>query len=195
MTGDAGRSSAQAHENRTGAQFGPLPSRRYRDQELGDSDGAPDAAAATAHVGNALVRILAFLGRRGDAARAAELTVNACECLGAATNESKSLALTLLGDMRLRLGQLGGAELALTHALSLNPSIQALSQAHSESDLKMLSVVKSAMSAMKTEAPSAAAAPAGPDELTLTKSTTTTVAGDTTTTVTVRLSKCSRDRT
>ena len=75
------------------------------------------AAVATAHVGNALARILALLGRRQEAASAAEATVGACEALGTAGSGPAAQALALLGDMRLQLGQLGDAQVALQHAV------------------------------------------------------------------------------
>ncbi len=83
-----------------------------------NSGPEPSAATSTAQVGNALVRILSLLGRRKEATEAAEATVNACEQLGATSSDETALALTLLGDMRFQMGQLGDAQLALNHAVA-----------------------------------------------------------------------------
>ena len=88
-------------------------------------------ADATAQVGNALTRVLASLGRRRDAAKAAEQTVAACAMLGAAKSAPAVQALHLLGDMRMQLGQLADAHGALIEALSVlsvSPQKQSLSQ-------------------------------------------------------------------
>ena len=52
--------------------------------------------------------------------QAAEATVSACHTLGSASSGSQAFALTLLGDMRLHLGELSGAQLALQHAIQLS---------------------------------------------------------------------------
>ena len=62
------------------------------DAEADDGGAAAAAARATAHVGNALTRILALVGRVGDAARAAEATIRACETLGARGTDPAAVA-------------------------------------------------------------------------------------------------------